>query len=61
MIHYINGVPAKNIKMNKTKRHALPHYRHTQHTAALRDTLARVAIVAALMIVLAGAFIIGTN
>ena len=61
MIHYIDGKPHKNITLRKPQRHALANYRHAQRTALLRDTLARVAIVAALYAVLAVAFIIGTN
>lgn len=62
MIHYNHNTGKhRNISLQKAERHALAHYRHTQRVALLRDTLARVAIVAALMIGLAAAFIIGTN
>ena len=62
MIHYNHNTGKhKNIRLQKAKRHAYAHYRHMQRMAALRDTLARSAIVAALMIVLAVAYLIGTN
>ena len=61
MIHYNHNTGKhRNIKLNKTKRHALPHYRHTKRVALVKDTVARVAIVTALMAVLGVAFIIGT-
>jgi len=61
MIHYINGTPAKNIKMNKTKRHALAHYRHTERMATIKDLAARVAIVAVAVAILTDILLAATN
>lgn len=52
MIHYINGKPAKNIRLNKTKRHAVAHYRHEQRMTIIKDTLARLTIALTLIAVL---------
>ena len=57
MILYINGVPAKNIKMNKTKRHALAHYRHAQRMATLKDLAARLAITLTAAAILAAIYL----
>jgi hypothetical protein len=45
MIHYINGVPAKNIQLQKPKRHAVAQYRHTKRMNTLKDIATRVLIV----------------
>jgi hypothetical protein len=45
MIHYINGVPAKNIRLQKPKRHAVAHYRHTKRMANIKDFATRALIV----------------
>ena len=47
MIHYINNVPSKNIRLQKAKRHALAHYRHMQRM----DALTGIAIIAAITVV----------
>ena len=44
MIHYINNVPVTNIQLQKAKRHALPHYRHMQRLATIKDLLIRTAV-----------------
>ena len=60
MIHYINNKPHKNIQLNKAKRHAVAHYRHTQAVNTLKDTLTRIAIITAFAAVISVAFIVGT-
>lgn len=45
MIHYIDGKPSKNIRLNKAKRHALDNYRHQQLTDKLKDIAIRLFIV----------------
>lgn len=37
MIHYINGVPTKNVRLNKTKRHAMENYRHMKRVSKNKD------------------------
>ena len=61
MIHYINGVPAKNIRLNKTKRHAVAHYRHEQSMTTIKDTLARLTIILAFVAVLTIALLTSTT
>ena len=46
MIHYIDGVPSKTIRLQKAKRHAVAHYRHTQRMANVKDFATRLLIVA---------------
>jgi hypothetical protein len=58
MIHYINGVPAKNIKINKAKRHALEHYRHVQLMDTLKDTAISFALVLSFVAFLAVIYLI---
>ena len=45
MIHYIDGKPSKNIRLNKAKRHALNNYRHTQRVNKIKDIAIRLFIV----------------
>jgi len=58
MIHYIDGKPSKNVHMNKPKRHAVAHYRHTQRIATLTDILTRFAIVLTVGTILTAIYLI---
>ena len=60
MIHYIDGKPAKNIKMNKTKRHAMANYRHTQRKKELKEFFLGLCVLVPFVAILATAFIVGT-
>jgi hypothetical protein len=61
MILYIDGKPAKNIQLNKAKRHALAHYRHTQLINNIKDITTRLAITLAVTITLAAVYLLTTN
>jgi hypothetical protein len=61
MIHYINGVPASNIKLTKTKRHALAHYRHVQLINTVKDIAIRSAITLTVTTILAVTYLLATN
>jgi hypothetical protein len=57
MIHYIEGVPAKNIRLARGKRHALASYRHKQRVAAVKDIAARFAIVMTVGLILTAVYL----
>jgi hypothetical protein len=65
MIHYINGVPAKNLQMHPTYRtaraHALTSYRAKQARALIKDTIIRATIVLAVSLTLAAVYLIRTS
>jgi len=53
MIHYIDGKPSKNIKLSKSKAHAIQAYRQSKAVAELQDIAARALIVTIVATVLA--------
>ena len=53
MIHYIDGKPSKNIKLSKSKAHAIQAYRQKKAVAELQDIAARALIVTIVATVLA--------
>ena len=60
MIHYIDGVPAKNIRLNKPKRRAVANYRHNQRTAEIKDLAIRFGIVMAVGTILLAVYLVRT-
>jgi len=53
MIHYIDGKPSKNIKLSKSKPHAVQAYRQSKAVEELQDIATRVLIVTIVATVLA--------
>jgi len=53
MIHYIDGKPSKNIKLTKSKAHAIQSYRQSKAVSELKDIATRALIVTIVATVLA--------
>jgi len=53
MIHYIDGIPSKNIKLSKSKARAVANYRQKKAVEELQDIAIRVLIVTIVATVLA--------
>ena len=59
MIHYNHNTNKhRNITLNKPKRHALPHYRHTQRIALIKDIATRALIVLTTTTILAAVYLV---
>ena len=64
MIHYNNNNGKhKNIRLNKAKRHAVAHYRHTQAVKKMKSFIGTLALMALFAILLTATIqlIVGLN